>query len=155
MSRRISRGVTHASVRPVSGPRGGLARRRRLAIEVLEARTLLSAQPVDLADPSLYGLSGLKASSAPSISADGQLVAFASSADNLVPNDLDGSPDAFVFNRSTGAVTVVSVGPDGQAAGISGYTSPMAPVISPDGRYVAFESGLSSAKPILTGISGD
>ncbi len=49
-------------------------------------------------------------------------------------------------------VTVVSVGPDGQAAGIGGYTSPMAPVISPDGRYVAFENNLGN---ILPGVSGD
>ena len=37
--------------------------------------------------------------------------------------------------RLTGAITLVSVGSNGQAAGIGGYTSPMAPVISPDGRY--------------------
>ena len=51
---------------------------------------------------------------------------------------------------------MVSVGPDGQAAGISGYTSPMSPVISADGRYVAFESGLSYLdQPILPGVTGD
>jgi RHS repeat-associated protein len=132
---------------------GGPARRRRpLALEALEARTLLSTAPIDLADPSVYGLSGMLASSAPSISADGQLVAFASNADNLVPNDLDGSPDAFVFDRSTGVVRVVSVGPDGQAAGIGGYSSPMTPVISPDGRYVAFENNLGN---VLPGDTGD
>ena len=49
------------------------------------------------------------ASSASSISADGQLIVFAGRADNLVPNDLDGSPDAFVYNRSTGVVTAGSV----------------------------------------------
>ncbi len=132
---------------------GGPERRRcRLVLEALERRELLTAQPIDLVDPSLTGLTGMLASSAPSISADGQLVAFASSADNLVPNDLDGSPDAFVYNRSTGLVTVVSVGPDGQAAGIGGYTSPMAPVISPDGHYVAFENNFGN---VLPGVSGD
>ncbi|MDB5307932.1 MAG: repeat-associated core domain protein [Gemmataceae bacterium] len=131
-------------------------RHRPLLQELLEDRTLMTVQPLTLADPSLNGVSGMLASSAPSISADGQLVAFASDADNLVPNDTNGQPDAFVYDRGTGVVTLVSVGSDGQAAGISGYTSPMAPVISPDGRYVAFESGQSYLnKPIVPGVSGD
>ena len=49
----------------------------------------------------------------PGVPADGQLVAFVSDADDLVPNDTNGQPDAFVYNRSTGAVTLVSVGLDG------------------------------------------
>ena len=137
--------------RPATG-RGTLGRRRGLTLEALEQRQLLTVQPVGLADPSLTGQSGMLASSAPSISADGQLVAFASSADNLVPNDSDNVADAFVYSRATGAVSLVSVGPDGQAAGIGGYSSPMAPVISPDGRYVVFENNRSD---VLTGISGD
>ena len=135
-----------------SAPFGSSARHRRhLTLEALEQRVLLTVQPVDLAGPSLYGASGMLASSAPSISADGQLVAFASSADNLVPNDADNAPDAFVYNRGTGTVTLVSVGPDGMAAGIGSYTSPMAPVISPDGRYVAFENNSDDVLPGVTG----
>jgi hypothetical protein len=122
-------------------------RRRRLELEWLEDRTLLTIQPVTLADPGLWGNSGVKDSSHPSISADGQLIAFVSSADNLVPNDNNGLPDAFVYDRSTGMVSLVSVGPGGTAAGID--LGPW-PVISPDGRYVAFESG----EAILPGISG-
>ena len=127
-------------------------RHRALAIESLEPRTLLSAQPIDLASPTLSSVSAALASSVPSISADGQLVAFASSADNLVPNDTDGTPDAFLFDRGTGVVTLISVGSNGQAAGISGTGSPLAPVISPDGRYVAFEN---NAGNILPGVTGD
>jgi RHS repeat-associated protein len=123
----------------------------RLRLEPLEERRLLSVQPVDLVDPSLQGISGIKDSSAPSISADGQLIAFASNADNLVPNDANGHADAFVYNRTTGTVTLVSVGSDGQAAGIGGYTSPMAPVISPDGRYVVFENTGDNVLPSVTG----
>src|SRR5262249_58013850 len=92
-------------------------------------------QPLSLAEPSLWGDTGLKASSTPSISSDGQLVAFASDADNLVPNDTNGLTDTFVFNRATGAVSLVSVGVSGNAAG-----SDSLPVISPDGRYVAFQN---------------
>jgi RHS repeat-associated protein len=125
---------------------------RARSLEPLEPRALLAARPVDLIDPSLAGLSGLKASSVPSISADGQLVAFASDADNLVPNDADNHTDAFVYDRGTGAVTLVSVGSNGQAAGIDGFTNSMGPAISPDGRYVVFEN---NAGNVLPGVSGD
>lgn len=126
--------------------------KRALRLESLEPRTLLAVQPVNLADPSTYGLSGSFASSVPSISADGQLVAFVSNADDLVPNDGNGKPDAFVFDRGSGVVTLVSVGVDGDAAGIGGYTSPMAPLISPDGRLVVFENTQGN---VLAGIGGD
>ena len=98
------------------GGKGG--RRRRLTLESLEHRVLLTVQPIDLADPSLYSVGGTLASSSPSISTDGQLVAFTSNAENLVPNDTDDAPDAFVYNTSTGTVTLVSVGLNGMAAGI-------------------------------------
>src|SRR5262249_36389245 len=114
-------------------PRIEKPRRRRLpvSLERLEDRILLTAPPLALADPSLYGIGGLKASFAPSISADGQLIAFASDADNLVPNDANGLTDSFVFNRATGTISLVSVGLSGNAAG-----SDSSPVVSPDGRYV-------------------
>jgi RHS repeat-associated protein len=133
--------------------RGRSAWRRRLplTLELLETRTLLSAAPLTLADPSLYGVSGLGASSHPSISADGQLVAFTSTADNLVPNDTDHLPDAFVHNRSTGTTTLVSVGTNGSAAGVDA-----APVISPDGRYVVFENGASYLDgTVVNGVTND
>jgi Tol biopolymer transport system component len=72
----------------------------------------------------------------PTISADGRYVAFWSDATNLVSNDTNGTFDAFVHDRQTGTTTRVSVGPNGaQANGQSAR-----PVISRDGRYVAFES---------------
>jgi RHS repeat-associated protein len=133
---------------------------RALGLQPLEERRLLSIQPLDLADPSLYGASGTFPSSHPSISADGQLVAFLSGANDLVPNDTSyllndylGGPDAFVFNRATGTVTLVSAGPTGQAGGVVNGTFP---VISPDGRYVAFESaGDFNGGTILSGVNGD
>ena len=61
--------------------------------------------------------------------------------------------DAFVYNRSTGVVTLVSVGLDGMAAGIAtDNASP--PVISPDGHYVAFESTSGDLVPGFTNSSG-
>ena len=90
-------------------------------------------------------------SSQPSISADGQLVAFESTADNLVANDHNGTPDPFVYNRSTGAVTLVSVGANGMAAGLGTDGSDPVPVISPDGRYVAFDNNEGNVLPGVTG----
>jgi Tol biopolymer transport system component len=133
---------------PKSWRRNDVRRAIRFRVEELEGRLVPTVQPVTLADPSLYGLSGQGASSHPSISADGQLVAFTSTAENLVPNDADNAADAFVYNRSTGSVTLVSVGLNGQAAGVTA-----APVISPDGRYVVFESTANGQ--YVSGASGD
>ncbi|MCL5292105.1 MAG: hypothetical protein M1548_06200, partial [Actinobacteria bacterium] len=72
----------------------------------------------------------------PAISADGRYVAFWSAASNLVPDDTNSADDIFVHDRLLSTTTRVSVSSTGvQANGYSGY-----PVISADGRYVAFSS---------------
>lgn len=72
----------------------------------------------------------------PSISANGNYVAFRSYADNLVSNDTNGVQDIFVHDRQTAQTTRISVSSDGtQGNGISWI-----PSISADGRYVAFVS---------------
>jgi Tol biopolymer transport system component len=82
------------------------------------------------------GAAGNGASDAPSISADGRLVAFRSQASDLVRADRNGVADVFVLNRQTGAVLLVSAGVAGDPAnGPSG-----APSISADGDVVAFLS---------------
>ncbi|HYF16231.1 MAG TPA: DUF4347 domain-containing protein [Ramlibacter sp.] len=68
------------------------------------------------------------------LSADGQTVAFRSFASNLVAGDSNGSPDVFVKDLRTGAVTRVSVGANGTEA--NGYVAD--PALSADGRVVAF-----------------
>lgn len=78
------------------------------------------------------------ASGSPSISADGTLVAFFSSSSNLHPEDLDVTPDVFVRNMSTGEMILVSR--SSGALGSKGNGASSSPVISADGRYVAFES---------------
>ena len=79
-------------------------------------------------------------SSNPVISANGGKIAFSSSATNLVNGDTNGFTDVFVYDRSTQAITRVSVATDGsQANGTS-----LSPAISSDGRYVAFESAASN-----------
>jgi Tol biopolymer transport system component len=73
------------------------------------------------------------ASSRPSISADGQLVAFGSNASNLVAGFSGG---VFVKNRTTGIVEIVSV----DSSGVAGNGGGSAAAISADGNVVAFQS---------------
>jgi len=70
------------------------------------------------------------------ISEDGQFVAFESDATNLVSNDTNARRDIFVHDRQTGATTRVSVATGGGQVNDDSFD----PVLSADGRYVAFES---------------
>jgi hypothetical protein len=69
-----------------------------------------------------------------SISDDGRFVAFASDSSNLVAGDTNASSDVFVRDRATGTTELVSRSSSGAQAnrGAAG------PVISGDGRHVAF-----------------
>ena len=72
------------------------------------------------------------------ISANGRLVAFVSTASNLVAGDTNGVADVFVRDVSTNTTRRVSVATSGaQADGASGAD---ALAISPDGRFVSFTS---------------
>lgn len=73
----------------------------------------------------------------PSISADGQSVAFDSWADNLVADDTNGVRDVFVYEMETGAITRASV----DAEGGERSRGSRSPAISADGWHVAFISG--------------
>lgn len=86
-------------------------------------------------------------SSHPSISADGNYVAFASDAPNLSDQDMDACPDpywgdlrpcsnVFVRDRQAATTTLVSRATDGAAANNSSHT----PTMFPDGTGVAFGS---------------
>jgi Tol biopolymer transport system component len=79
-------------------------------------------------------------SSAPSISADGRFVAFASRADDLDAFDLNGCTDVFVHDFVSGATERVSVDSSGRDADRESDW----PSISGDGRTVAFESDATS-----------
>jgi hypothetical protein len=71
-----------------------------------------------------------------SISADGRYVAFASEATNLLENRTNGQFNVFVHDRSTGTTSLVSV----SSNGTQGNGDSADPDISPDGRFVAFQS---------------
>jgi hypothetical protein len=77
----------------------------------------------------------------PSISADGQVVAFGGSASNLVAGDTNGVADFFVHDRATGITERVSVDSSGVEGNNNG--SGGAP-ISADGQIVAFLSWASN-----------
>jgi Tol biopolymer transport system component len=100
------------------------------------------------------GAQGDNISSSPAISGDGRFVAFVSNASNLAPGDTNGVRDIFVHDRATGTTRRVSVSSSGAegngASGGSGATNDVAtiaPAISADGRFVAFESLASNLVP--------
>ena len=73
---------------------------------------------------------------APSISADGRFVTFASDATNLVAADTNGAYDIFVRDLVAGTTERVSVATGGAQADANSYHA----YLSADGRFVAFES---------------
>jgi Tol biopolymer transport system component len=76
----------------------------------------------------------------PALSADGRFVAFWSEASNLVPGDSNGAADIFVRDRQSGQLERLSVAADGSQANGPSYN----PVLTADGRYVAFWSEASN-----------
>ncbi|MBI1848899.1 MAG: PD40 domain-containing protein [Planctomycetes bacterium] len=79
----------------------------------------------------------------PSISADGRFVAFESAARNLVAPATSGRANIFVRDLEAGVTERVSVGLAGAEANEGSYF----PVLSADGRYVAFSSLSSNLVP--------
>lgn len=86
-------------------------------------------------------------SSSPSVTSDGRFVAFASEANNLVKGDSNGWGDIFLRDTCIGAASAcvpatlrVSIGPGGVEA--DGASS--SPAISPDGRFVIFNSSATN-----------
>ncbi len=79
-------------------------------------------------------------SSQPSISADGRYIAFIAEASNLVDGDASQRLDVFVRDRVAKVTRRVSVATGGQGGNGPSYD----PVISADGRYVAFNSDASN-----------
>jgi len=81
----------------------------------------------------------------PSISASGRLVAFRSTASNLVPGDTNGRLDAFVYDRSTKTIRRASIGTRGSQAN----RDVSAADLSGNGRVVIFATSASTL------VSGD
>ncbi len=88
--------------------------------------------------------SGNGTSSSPAISADGRFLAFASDADDLVAGDQNNVSDVYLYDRETGTTTLVSRSLAGDR---SGNNSSISPVISADGRFVAYTSRANDLVP--------
>lgn len=128
------------SRRPLSGLRGLALGTTMLGcplIQILSAAESVAA--VSVRDPGLRASASAGGYSAlPSLSRDGRFVAFVSSAQNLVPGDVNGAAlDVFVRDRATRTTRLVSVSADGQT---SADDVSFAPSISAEGRWIAFES---------------
>lgn len=74
------------------------------------------------------------------VSADGRYVVFTSFASNLVANDTNALPDLFVRDLAAGTTKLVSVNNAGTGGGNGPTLSGVDPVVTPDGRFVAFYS---------------
>jgi len=88
-----------------------------------------------------------------SLSADGRYAAFASTASNLVPHDDNRTYDVFVRDRgkhTTIRVSVASDASESHPASLAG-----APVVSSDGRFVAFFSDAPDLVPNDRNGTGD
>jgi len=79
----------------------------------------------------------------PSISDDGNAVAFASESPYLVANDNNAREDVFIRDLAAGVTTRVSV----DSAGVEGNHVSQNPALSPDGLIVAFDSYASNLVP--------
>jgi Tol biopolymer transport system component len=77
------------------------------------------------------------------MTSDGGLIAFESSAWNLWPGDAPWTQDIFLLDCGTGAITRESISRDGLGTG----TQSGNPAITPDGRFIAFDSAATNMLP--------
>ncbi len=111
----------------------------------------LVANRTVLVSRSRFGGSPAGSSLQPSISADGQVIAFTSSAPDLVPGDSNGTLDVFVHDLRTGRTELVSRGSAGELADHDSFS----PSVSADGQHVAFSSLATNLDPHDTDPSPD
>ncbi len=96
------------------------------------------------------GIQAAGHSATSALSGDGRLVAFASLAHDLVGGDSNGVQDVFVHDTWTGNTELVSV----SMAGAQADADCLGPVLSEDGRFVAYRSDATNLVPgDLNGLS--
>ncbi len=104
----------------------------------------IQAQSPTLVDVSLSGLAPVSGARDASLSADGRWVVFISSASDLVTADGNAAADVFLCNRDTGSrvrASLASGGFETHPASITPeFPGVASPVVSRDGRFVAFAS---------------
>lgn len=111
----------------------------------------LDSREIQRVSISTAGDEGSPGNGAPSISADGMVVAWWSRSTNLVEGDTNGADDILVRDRVAGTTTRVSVSSTGEQAEGSGSWHAS---ISADGRFVAFCSDAHNLVDDDTGLAG-
>lgn len=86
------------------------------------------------------GVEGNASAGTVTLSSDGRVAAFSSSASNLAAGDTNNASDVFVRDLNARTTTRVSVGPNG----MGGVTESHSPAISANGRYVAYVSNAAN-----------
>ncbi len=103
----------------------------------------LATGAITLASTSGTGTKGNGPSAVPALSADGMNVAFRSLATNLDVADADATPDVYVKNLATGAITLAST----SGTGTKGNSNSDFPILSADGTRVTFQSAATNLDP--------
>jgi Tol biopolymer transport system component len=96
----------------------------------------VAAKRMDIVSVHSSGIQANGACFGPSISASGRYVAFESVAPNLVDGDANGTWDVFLRDRRNGTTEIISL----SSGGAQGNGESRDPWVSPNGRFVAFES---------------
>ena len=103
----------------------------------------LATGALTLVSTSTSGVKGNNRSTIPSISADGNVVAFYSFSTNLDPGDPDSREDIYVKHLDTGVLTLAST----NAGGVKGNAKSLNPSLSADGVRVAFDTFATNFDP--------
>jgi hypothetical protein len=131
MSNRSRRSRSHLRALRVVG-----SRTCAVAAILVVTVSLASAQSVSRVSVSATGAQANADNQFAAVSQNGSVVAYASEASNLVPNDQNGIRDVFVHDRVSGAVWRASV----SSSGVEGIFASSAPALSADGMVTAYES---------------
>ena len=102
-------------------------------------------QRTSLVSLSTSGSQGNSSSGIPYVSSDGRFVAFASSANNLVNGDTNGTVDVFVVDTAVPSIVRASI----TASGVQGDLVSSCRGVSDDGRYVVFDTASTTFFPAL------
>lgn len=125
---------------------------RDRATSTTEIESVSSNGQLALALPSPPGVTGISSGSfEPDVTPNGRWVVFTSNALNLVPGDHNLAFDVFLRDRQTGQTQRISVTSSGAEA--NGDSTD--PVISADGRYIAFASDATNLVSGDTNGAGD
>ena len=111
----------------------------------------IASDTIELVSVAASGTGGSdRDSNYPVASSNGQVIAYASTASNLAPDDTNGVSDVFARDLSSHATRLVTAGTAGEISVLSNpVIGSFRPAVTPDGRWVAFESGATNL------VSGD